>query len=105
MGHKHATPNQKPKPKLPAPTFKYGSGTYVILTYAKMVKKPFSIVKIRSLTARYTNDYEVKRSLDVLEKNGSVVKVGESQWQITPVGIQQVYDFALRKGISQVHGD
>lgn len=100
-----ATPNQKPKPELPEPTFKYGSATYIVLTYAKMVKKPFSIMSIRKLTGRYKNDYEVKRSLDVLERNGSVVKVGDNKWQVTPVGIQQVYDFARRKPSSHVHGD
>lgn len=99
MPQKPATPNQKPKPVLPAPSFKDGSSTYVVLCYAKMKNKEFSIDDIRSITARYTNDYEVKRSLDVLLKNGSVSVVKENLWKITPKGIQQVFDFASRRKV------
>lgn len=90
----------KTKPKLPAPSFKYGSSTYVVLAYAKMRNKPFSIENIRDFTARYTNDYEVKRSLEVLLKNGSVQIVGSDLWEITPKGIQQVLDFAGRRAVT-----
>lgn len=100
-----ATPNQKAKPVLPAPSFKYGSNTYIVLSYAKMKKKPFSIANIRALTGRYKNDHEVKRSLEVLEKNGSVRKVNQDEWQITAIGVQQVLDFARRKPSSHLHGD
>lgn len=100
-----STPNQKPKPALAAPTFKYGSNTYVVLAYAKVAKRPFGIRDIRSFTARYTNDYEVGRSLSVLEKNLSVKKVNQDQWEITQTGIQHIYDFARRKNLSLVHGD
>jgi hypothetical protein len=100
-----ATPNQKPNPVLPAPTFKYGSNTYVVLAFAKMKKKPFSIFDIRKLTGRYKNDYEVKRSLDVLENNKSVKKINETEWQITATGVQQVLDFACRKSLTNVSGN
>ena len=99
------TPNQKPAPVLPAPTFKYGSCTYTLLCYAKMRKKPLSITDARSVIKRYKNDYEVKRSFEVLEKNGSVKKVNQSKWQITPTGTQQVYDFAKRKSGREVYAD
>jgi hypothetical protein len=95
-----ATPNQKPLPVLPKPTFKYGSNTYVVLAFAKTIKKEFSIFDVRNFTARYNSDYEVKRSLDVLEKNESVTKINPEQWKITPKGVTQVYDFARRKGSS-----
>lgn len=104
MPHPPATPNQKPKPALPPPSFKYGSNTYVVLSYAKVCKRPFSIQDIRNFTARYTTDYEVGRSLVVLEKNLSVNKVNPDQWEITQTGIQHIYDFARRKNISLVHG-
>lgn len=90
----------KAKPKLPPPSFKYGSNTYVVLAYAKMKNKSFSIEDIRSVTARYTKDYEVKRSIEVLLKNGSVSQVGEESWKITPKGIQQVFDFASRRDVT-----
>lgn len=99
----NTTTRQNAKPVLPPPTFKYGSSTYVLLAYAKMVKKPFSIVNVRALTARYKNDKEVRRSLEVLEKNNSVQKVDDNRWQVTQTGVQQVYDFARRKGASVVH--
>jgi hypothetical protein len=94
-----ATPNQKTKPVLPAPTFKYGSNTYVLLAYAKMKKTPFSVVNVRALTGRYKNDYEVKRSLEVLINNKSVRKINDEQWQITATGVQQVIDFARRRDL------
>jgi hypothetical protein len=100
-----ATPNQKAKPVLPAPTFKYGSNTYVVLAYAKMKKKPFSISNVRTLTGRYKNDYEVKRSLDVLEKNKSVRKINQTEWQVTATGVQQVLDFARRNSPSHLQAD
>ena len=99
------TPNQKPNPVLPAPTFKYGSRTHTLLSYAKMRKKPFSIMDARGVIRRYKNDYEVKKSLEVLEKNGSVKKINSSEWQITPTGTQQIYDFAGRKGGREVYSD
>lgn len=90
----------KSKPKLPPPSFKYGSNTYVVLAYAKMKNKNFSIEDVRSVTARYTNDYEVKRSIEVLLKNGSVVSVKDGFWKITPKGIQQIFDFASRREVT-----
>lgn len=85
------------KPVLPAPTFKYGSNTYVCLAYAKMTGKNFSIADIRKFTNRYTGDYDVKRSLAVLERNGSIVVSSPETWVITPTGVQQIYDFAKRR--------
>lgn len=88
---------QNGKPALPAPTFKYSSSTYVVLAYAKLVNRPFSVKDIRNFTAKFTSNYDVVRSLKVLEKNGSVTMVQENLWQVTPVGIQQIYDFPLRR--------
>ena len=88
---------RKTKPVLPPPTFKYGSNTYVCLAYAKMTGKHFSIEDIRKFTNRYTGDYEVKRSLAVLERNGSIVASSPETWVITPTGVQQIYDFAKRR--------
>jgi hypothetical protein len=85
------------KPVLPAPTFKDASSTHVILGFAKSVKRPFSVQDVRNFTARYTNDRDVVRSLEVLEKNGSVAKCNETTWQITPKGIQHIYDFVMRR--------
>jgi hypothetical protein len=90
-------PNQKLKPVLSSPTFKYGSNTYVVLAFAKMKKNKFSISDIRKLTGRYKTDYEVKRSLEVLERNKSVRKVNQHEWQITATGVQQIIDFSRRK--------
>jgi hypothetical protein len=101
MPQKPATPNQKPKPVLPAPSFKDGSSTYVVLCYAKMKNKEFGIEDVRSITARYTSDYEVKRSLEVLIKNGSLSLVSNNAWKITPKGIQQVFDFASRRKVTE----
>jgi hypothetical protein len=97
MPQKPATPNQTPKPVFPAPSFKYGSSTYVVLCYAKMKNKEFGIEDVKGITSRYTSDYEVKRSLDVLVKNGSLSTIGSNMWKITPKGIQQVFDFASRR--------
>lgn len=71
------------------------------LAYAKMVNKPFGIINIRQFTYRYKTDYEVKRSLDVLVKNGSIKKVTEDTWEITPKGITHVYDFAKRRELAE----
>jgi hypothetical protein len=98
MPQKPATPNQKPKPVFPAPSFKDGSSTYVVLCYAKMKNKEFGIDDVRGITSRYTSDYEVKRSLEVLVKNGSLSVIG-SKWKITPKGVQQVFDFASRRKV------
>lgn len=91
------TPNQKPKAVLPEPSFKYGSNTHLLLTYAKSINKDFTIENVRSFTARYSNNHEVNRSIEVLLKNGSIKKTGENQWKITTVGIHQVFDFARRR--------
>lgn len=99
------TPHQKPTPVLPAPTFKYGSCTHTLLRYAKMRKNPLSIPDVRSVIKRYKNDYEVKRSFEVLERNGSVKKINQSEWQITPIGVEQVYDFVRRKGGREGYAD
>ena len=88
---------QTGKPVFPAPTFKDASSTHTTLGYAKSVKRPFSVQDVRNFTARYTNDRDVVRSLEVLEKNGSVAKCNETTWQITPRGIQHIYDFVMRR--------
>jgi hypothetical protein len=99
MPQKPATPNQKPKPVFPAPSFKDGSSTYVVLCYAKMKNKEFGIDDVRGITSRYTSDYEVKRSLEVLVKNDSLYVISSNKWKITPKGIQQVFDFASRRKV------
>ena len=88
---------QTGKPVLPAPTFKDASKTQITLGFAKSLKRPFSVQDVRNFTARYTNDRDVVRSLKVLEKNGSVAKCNETTWQITPRGIQHLYDFVMRR--------
>ena len=88
---------QTGKPVLPVPTFKDSSSTHITLGFAKSVKRPFSVQDVRNFTARYTNDRDVVRSLEVLEKNGSVAKCNETTWQITPRGIQHIYDFVMRR--------
>ena len=61
------------------------------------VKLPFSVQDVSNFTARNTHDRDVVRSLEVLEKNGSVAKCNETTWQITPRGIQHIYDFVMRR--------
>lgn len=101
---RETTKQQTGKPVLPAPTFKYSSSTYVVLAYAKLVKRPFSVRNVRDFTARFTRDSDVIRSLEVLERNGSVTRVNDGSWQVTPKGVQHVYDFALRRS-PDVKGD
>lgn len=102
MTNKNSTPNQIPKSISPVPTFKYGSRTHTLLCYAKMRKTPFSVLNARSVITRYKNDQEVKTSLEVLERNGSVKRVDDLQWQVTTTGTQQVYDMIKRKGKLEV---
>jgi hypothetical protein len=93
-------PPGKPKPKLPAPSFQYGSNTYMTLSYAKMIRKPFDIPAVRSFNFKYQNDYEVRRSLHVLVKNGSLQKLEDDKWIITPLGVQHIFDFAARRQVA-----
>ena len=94
---KYQTPYQEPLTVLPEPSFKHGSSTYVLLTFAKSMNRPFSVSDIRNCTARYSSDYEVKRSIAVLIKNNSLEVVDEEHWKITSDGIHQVFDFARRR--------
>lgn len=99
------TTDRQVKPVLPPPTFKYGSNTYICLVYAKMTGKNFSIQDIRKFTNRYTNDHDVKRSLQVLEKNGSIERTANGYWKVTPKGVTHVYDFAKRRAATSSPSD
>jgi hypothetical protein len=87
------------KPKLPAPSFRYASNTYVLLAYAKMKNKPFTVEAVRNFNLKYSENSQVTRAIKVLLNNGSISKVTEDSWIITPTGIQQIIDFAARRSI------
>lgn len=89
----------KAKPVLKAPTFKYGGSSYVVLTYAKMKKAPFTVENILGFTSKMSSARDVGRAVEVLLKNDSIKKVTVDSWIVTPTGIQQIYDFAARRAV------
>lgn len=89
----------KMKPVMKAPTFKYGGSSYVVLAYAKIKKTPFTVENILGFTSKISNSRDVGRAIEVLLKNGSIKKVTDTSWVVTPVGLQQVYDFASRRSV------
>lgn len=87
----------RPKAVLPAPSFKYGSSTYVALAYAKIMgEKGFTIQGLRDFSGRFTSHKQVRKSVQVLINNGSITPTREDVWKITKVGIQQIIDFGSR---------
>lgn len=82
---------------LPAPTFKYGGQSYVLLSYAKMKKGPFDIESVKRFSNRFDGNRTIRRAVKVLLENDSIVEVEQDCWQITPTGVQQLMDFRARR--------
>ena len=82
---------------LPPPSFQYGGRSYVLLSYAKMKNKSFSIEEVLRFSGRFSNNKDVRRSAKVLIENGSLIKTDEDMWRITPDGVQQLIDFRTRR--------
>lgn len=94
-------PPAKNKPVLAAPTFRYGSSSYVALAYAKTKNKtPFGIDNLLNFSSRFSNNRDIKRTLEVLISNGSIKEVEKDLWLITPKGRQHILDFASRRKIT-----
>ena len=93
-------PKARAKPKLPAPSFRYASNTYVLLAYAKMKNKPFTVEAVRNFNLKYSENSQVTRAIKVLLNNGSINQVTEDSWIITPMGVQQIIDFAARRTVT-----
>jgi hypothetical protein len=88
---------QSDSPVLPRPSFIEGSLAHKILSYAIVLNKAFTPKELQNLMGVQQKPSDLKRSLLVLEKNGSVAKLNEEYWAVTRKGIQQFYDFRARK--------
>ncbi len=87
------------KPALPQPNFRYGSRSYVLLSYAKFKREAFGIEDVRKFSYRFDDAWSIKQSIKTLISNGSLEQVSSDSWKITPKGVQQVYDFAARNQV------
>lgn len=76
----------------PKVTFKFDSGTYVLLTYAKMKGLPISIEQCCSvLSGKFESKSSALRSMMTLLSNECVREVVPGKWVITPKGYAVVY--------------
>lgn len=84
----------------PKVTFKFDSGTYTLLTYAKMKSLPISLEQCSSvLSGKFQSQLSARRSMITLVSNGCMREVVSGKWLITPKGYEVVYHVGrARKG-------
>lgn len=89
------TEEKTPLIKNPKVTFQYGGSAYLALTYAKMKNCSFSSKDLsKCLAGKFRTVDGATKALKVLEKNKCVERLSVSDWKITPIGIQVIYQFA-----------
>jgi hypothetical protein len=80
------------------PTFKYGSSTYNILAYAYAYDKAMTIEDFQKASKANNKGFDdkstIEKSLVVLEENRAMVRLNETYWRITAIGMRQALELA-----------
>jgi hypothetical protein len=88
--------NSMPKPN--TPTYKYGSSTYNILAYAYAYDKAMTIEDFQKVSKVNNKGFDdkntIKRSLAVLEENKAMIRLNDTYWRITAIGMRQALELA-----------
>ena len=87
-------------PSPPKPTFKFGSTTHIVLSYAYVYDKALTLDDFQRLSKNSFRDKgEIKKSLLVLVSNKSVAPLNDTHWRITPLGVRQVIELAKENNV------
>lgn len=70
-----------------------------------MIRRPFAANEPMIVFARMDRLSKVKRSIDMLIKEGFLNDCGEGLVEITSLGINQIYALARKHGLSTAHSD
>lgn len=65
-----------------------------VLKLAKMLKGPIDLKTVMSVYGYIDRPSKVNRSFEVLYKHGYVNTVGDGMFQVTPLGVEEVYKLA-----------
>lgn len=76
---------------------KYGSARKTMLYYLKMKNEAVSFANICNFVKHYNQQtFRIRQSLVSMQGEGFVVEVSRDMWQITPLGINAVYELGKR---------
>ena len=89
----------------PKVNFKFGSRTYVLLTYAKMKKLPISLEQCCDvLSGQFESKLDARKSFEVLVRNGCMAEFVSGKWKITPKGYEVIEHVGRARKAPLFHG-